>query len=225
MSITPAPPETTTVHVSGRRPTAAQLAVELRDLAAAVPLFLVSPLVRHWHRRWGATDAEVVAIMPGDELVPGCRYRCTRAITIQAPPATVWAWLVQVGFGKAGFYAIDLLDNVAHPSAERIREEHQPPRIGDWVPMFTSVNETTAFRIAQIEPPSTLVWLKPDSTCAWTLTERDGATRLVTRLRILHRWSRPLDAITSLALTELGGFPMVRRMLLNLKRRAEGAAR
>ncbi len=181
MSITPAPPDTTTVHVSGRRPTAAQLAVELRDLAVALPLFLVSPLVRHWHRRWGATDAEVVAVMPGDELVPGCRYRCTRAITIQAPPATVWAWLVQVGFGKAGFYANDLLDNVAHPSAERILAE------------------------------------SPDRGL--------GATRLVTRLRILYRWKRPLGAIASLALNELGDFPMMRRMLLNLKRRAEGAAR
>jgi hypothetical protein len=91
--------------------------------------------------------------------------------------------------------------------------------------MFTRVNETTAFRIARIEPPSTLVWVKPDSTWAWTLTERDGATRLVTRLRILYRWKRPLGAIASLALNELGDFPMMRRMLLNLKRRAEGAAR
>jgi hypothetical protein len=43
--------------------------------------------------------------MPGDDLVPGCQYSCTRAITIDAPPDAVWPWLVQVGFGKAGFYS------------------------------------------------------------------------------------------------------------------------
>jgi hypothetical protein len=45
----------TTVHVSGPRPTAAQLVHELRDFAVARPLFVASPLVRRWHRRWGAS--------------------------------------------------------------------------------------------------------------------------------------------------------------------------
>ena len=53
--------------------------------------------------------------MPGDDLVPGCHYVCTRAITIGAPPEAVWPWLIQVGFGKAGFYSNDLLDNVGAP--------------------------------------------------------------------------------------------------------------
>ncbi len=118
------------VHVGGPRPTPIQFAHELADVAAAVPLFAAAPLLRHWHRRWGATDAEVSAAMPGDELVPGCQYRCTRAITIDAPPEAVWRWLVQVGFGRAGFYSNDLLDNVAHPSADRILEEFQNPDIG-----------------------------------------------------------------------------------------------
>jgi hypothetical protein len=65
--------------------------------------------------------------MPGDELVPGCQYRCTRAISIDAPPSAVWPWLVQIGFGKAGFYSNDLLDNIAHPSADRILDEFQHP--------------------------------------------------------------------------------------------------
>ena len=108
------------MHVSGSRPTLSQLAQEVRDVAVAVPLFAAAPLLRHWHRRWGATDAELASARPGDELVPGCQYRCTRAITIDAPPEEVWPWLAQVGFGKAGFYSNDLLDNVAHPSADRI---------------------------------------------------------------------------------------------------------
>ena len=65
----------------------------------------------------------------------------------------------------------------------------------------------TAFRIAAIEPCSELVWLKPDSTWAWRLSEVDGGTRLVTRLRILYRWEQPLGALTSLVLNEFGDFP------------------
>lgn len=137
------PTDDVVVHVSGPRPSPSQLAREFRDVAVAVPLFATAPLLRHWHRRWGATDAEVAAAMPGDDLVPGCQYRCTRAITIDAPPTAVWPWLVQLGFGKAGFYSNDLLDNVAHPSADRILDEHQDPQVGDWVPMFRKVNDTT----------------------------------------------------------------------------------
>jgi hypothetical protein len=210
------------VHVNGPRPTPRQLVRELRDVAVALPLFATSPLVRHWHRRWGATDAEVAAVMPGDELVPGAHVFCTRAITIGGPPEAVWPWLVQVGFGKAGFYSNDLLDNVAHRSAGRILKEFQDPKVGDWVPMFSKVNDTTALTVASIKPAAELVWVKPDSTWAWTLTEIGGRTRLVTRLRILYRWHRPADALLSLVLFEFGDFPMMRKMLRTLKQRAEG---
>ena len=212
------------VHVAGPRPTLSQLLHELRDVAVAFPLFATSPLVRHWHRRWGASDAEVAAVMPGDELVSRAHVFCTRAITIDAPPEAVWPWLVQVGFGKAGFYSNDLLDNVAHPSADRILDEFQEPKVGDWVPMFSKVNDTTALRIASIKPAKELVWVKPDSTWAWTLTDVGGRTRLVTRLRILYPWHRPADALLSLVLFEFGDFPMMRKMLRTLKQRAEDEA-
>ena len=217
--------EPTAVHVGGSRPTPRQFLHELADVAVAAPLFLAAPLLRRWHRRWGATDAEVAAPMPADDLVPGCQSRCTRAITIDAPADEVWAWLVQVGFGKAGFYSNDLLDNVGHPSADRVIPRFQHPAVGDWVPMFSKVNDVTAFTIASIDPPHQLVWAKPDSTWVWMLREEDGRTRLVTRLRILYDWSRPLGAATSLVLNEVGDFPMMRKMLLTLKRRAESSAR
>lgn len=209
------------VEVSGPRPTFTQLVRELRDVVVAVPLFATAPIMRTWHRRWGATGAEVAAAMPGDELVPGSQTFCTRAITIDAPPEAVWPWLVQVGFGRAGFYSNDLLDNVAHPSADRILGEFQNPKVGDWVPMFSKVNDTTAFKIAAIKPPEELVWLKPDSTWAWTLTDTGGHTRLITRLRVLHRWRRPANALVSLVLFEFGDFPMMRKMLRTLRQRAE----
>jgi hypothetical protein len=197
---------------------------ELRDVAVAAPLALVAPLIRPWHARWGATDEEAAMSMPGDDLVLGCQVTGTRAITIDAARESVWPWLVQVGFGKAGFYSNDLLDNVAHPSADRIDPQLQRIRVGDWVPMFSKVGETTALRVHSFEPPKYLVWSKPDSTWAWKLTAlAQGRTRLVTRLRQRYDWSAPTGALVSVVLMEFGDFPMMRRMLKGIKERAEAA--
>jgi hypothetical protein len=212
------------VHVSGSRPTPRQLARELADVAIALPLFPITPLLRSWHSRWGATDAEVGAPLPGDDIVPGCQYVVTRAVTINVPPAAVWPWLVQVGFGKAGFYSNDLLDNVGHPSADHIIDAFQHPQLGDWIPMFSKVNDTTAFRVAAFAPADYLLWTKPDSSWVWKLTAVDGHTRLVTRLRIRYRWHMPADALMSLVLNEFGDFPMMRKMLRTIKQRAETQA-
>jgi hypothetical protein len=213
--------EAETVHVSGPRSTPRQLARELGDVAIALPLFATSPLLRRWHLRWGATDAEVAARLPGDDLVPDCQFVATRAITIDAPPQAVWPWLAQVGFGKAGFYSNDLLDNAAHASADRIVDELQHPQVGDWVPMFNRVNDITAFKIAAINPPESLLWVKPDSTWTWKLTAVGGRTRLVTRTRARYRWTQPAGALVSVVLMEVGDFPMIRKMLRGIKQRAE----
>jgi hypothetical protein len=212
------------VHVGGPPPTWRELASEVGNVLLAVPMFIASPLLRRWHQRWGATRNEIAEPLPGDSLVPGCQYTITRAITINAPPDKVWPWLVQVGFGKAGFYAYDLLDNVAHPSADHIIPECQALHVGDWVPMFAVVNDSTAFRVAAFEAEHYLLWTKADSTWVWQLTSRYGRTRLVTRLRSQYRWQRPAEAILSLFLNEFGDFPMMRRMLRTIKQRAEGPA-
>ena len=213
--------DTLRVHVGGQRPTPRELAREIIDVAVSIPLFLTSPLLRRWHQRWGATKAEAMQYMPGDDLVKSCQYVITRAINIEALPEDVWPWLVQIGFSKAGFYSNDLLDNAAHPSARRIVPELQDPHVGDWVPMFNKVNDITAFRIADVRVNDYLVWAKPDSTWAWRLLPRANGTRLITRLRIRYRWSRPLEAIFSIVLNEFGDFPMMRKMLLGIRARAE----
>ena len=159
--------------------------------------------------------------MLGDDLVPGCQFVCTRAITIDAPPEAVWPWLVQVGFGKAGFYPNDLLDNAAHLSADRITDELQHPAVGDQVPMFTKVSDTTAFKIAAINSTESLLWVKPDSTLTWKLTAVGGRTRLVTRPRARYHLQRPTEALISVLVMELGDFPMIRKMLRGIKQRAE----
>jgi hypothetical protein len=193
------------------------------DIAVASPLFLFAPLYRHWHVRWGATDTEIAARMPGDELVDHPSFITTRAITIDAPPEEVWPWLAQIGYGKAGFYSYDLFDNAGRPSAKRILPEHQHPAIGDWVAMAAKVNETTAFKIKELEPNRSMLWEKPHSTWAWKLEPLpDGRTRLVTRLKDRYSWQAdPANALLSLILFEFGDFPMMRKLLLGVKRRAE----
>jgi hypothetical protein len=122
--------------------------------------------------------------MPGDELVAEPSFSATRAITIDAPPEAVWPWLVQIGYGRAGFYSYDLFDNAARPSAEQILPEHQQPKVGDWVPMASKVNGATAFKIKAFERNRWMLWVKRHSTWAWKLVPLDGErTRLIARLK------------------------------------------
>lgn len=197
---------------------------QFAEVVAAAPLFAVAPLLRPWHLRWGATPGEVAGEMPGDDIVRTSHFTATRAITVDAPPETVWPWLVQVGFGRAGFYSYDLLDNLARPSAERILPAWQQARVGDIAaPMTNPPSANTSFRIVNVEPPTELLWSKQDSTWSWVLRPLPGnQTRLVTRLRQQYRWA-PATIVTVL-LAEFGDFAMMRRMLLGIKQRAERAA-
>jgi hypothetical protein len=198
------------------------LAREISAVLADLPRFATAPLYRRRHQHWGATPDEVAGTMPGDELVPDAQVCFTRAVTIDATPEEVWPWLVQVGCLRAGFYADDLLDNLGHPSATAILPEFQQLTVGQWIPMSPKPSEFTAHRVVGFEAPQWLLWRQPTSTWAWTLGRRDDrTTRLVTRLRIFYDWKHPAQTVLALALTEFGDYPMMRRMLLGIKARAE----
>lgn len=193
----------------------------LQGAAVVGSAVAVASRYRAWHLSWGATFDEVVGPMPGDDLLDRAHFVATRAVSISAPPDRVWPWLVQVGFGRAGFYSYDLLDNLGRSSAHTILDDFQSPTVGDVAaPMSSSDDERTAFRVAILDEPRSLLWTKPDSTWSWRLTpEEAGGTRLVTRLKA--RYDRgPLLPVT-VFLMELGDFPMMRRMLLGIAERAE----
>jgi hypothetical protein len=199
----------------------------LGEIFLASPRFATAPLIRKRHLRWGATNAEVAAPMPGDNLVPRSSFTATRAITIDAPPEAVWPWLVQLGYRRAGWYSYDLFDNAGYPSADRILPEHQNLKIGDRVPMAKSVNDTTAFWVVELEPNRSMLWQKPNSTWAWKLVPVEGGrTRLITRLKALYDWrDSPSNALLTLILFEFRDFPMTRKLMLGVKRRAEQLAK
>jgi hypothetical protein len=189
------------------------------SLAAAATAGLVR--YRRWHLRWGATDDEGSRPMPGDERVARPHFAPTRAITIDAPPEAVWPWLVQLGYGRAGWYSYDCLDNLGHgPSAEEIRPELQDLHVGDVIPMGPVQNDETVWTVEQLDPPKAMVWSKPAATWAWQLEELSGGrTRLVTRMRVHYR-ARP-TVVSEVVLLELGDFWMMRKELRSIKERAE----
>ena len=189
-----------------------------------LPAFATAPLYRRKHLRWGASPAEVASSLPGDELLPLAQFRATRAISIDAPPDVVWPWLVQVGAGRAGWYSNDLLDNLGRPSAVEILPEFQALQVGQWIPMspWGPPSAANAFVVDSFEADHWLLWTKPDSTWAWSLTPMDGGgTRLVTRVRAAYDWRRPLKAVLGVVLMEFGDFAMCRRMLRGIKARSE----
>ncbi|HYN75427.1 MAG TPA: hypothetical protein VEV13_04450 [Candidatus Limnocylindria bacterium] len=188
---------------------------------AVVSVASLASWYRSWHLRWGATEAEVTGPMPGDDLLDHAAFVATRAVSIAAPPDRVWPWLVQTGFGRAGFYSYDVLDNLGRPSADEPLPEYQAVAVGDLAaPMASPANDRNAFRVAQVEKAQVLVWAKPDSTWSWLLTpEGAHGTRLVTRLKARYEVG-PFLPVTVL-LMEVGDFPMMRRMLLGLAERSE----
>jgi hypothetical protein len=181
-------------------------------------------LYRPWHSRWGATDEEIALNMPGDEIIRRPTFNVTRAITVKARPEEIWPWIVQIGFGRAGFYSYDLLDNLGRRSAERIIPELQDLEVGTWIPMSGKVTEETAFRVKAFEPNQWMLWEKAASTWAWKLRPLDEkTTRLIIRLKCRYRWSKA-TILTDLLLMEIADFPMMRKLMLGIRERAESLA-
>jgi hypothetical protein len=92
-------------------------------------------------RRWAATPPCTVSARPGAPA-PGssaglCRRRAaarrqrpdTHAITIAASADAVWPWLVQMGWGRAGWYTYRWVDRLLFPangpSADQLLSQHQ----------------------------------------------------------------------------------------------------
>jgi hypothetical protein len=185
-------------------------------------------VIRPWQLRWGATDDELRRAMPGDELVTRPTFNATRAVTVAAPPSMIWPWIVQIGFGRAGWYSYDPLDNFGRPSATRIIPDLQHLQAGDLVPMYQGIGapEGVGLTVKAIEPEQWVLWWDDktrDTTWTWALYPIDmQQTRLVTRVRMRYRWTKP--TILFSLLVEFADAVMMRKCLLGIKQRAERLA-
>lgn len=133
--------------------------------AVAAPIGAYAMLFRPWMRRWGAEPADATRTLPGDDLVAEPTVVETRVLTMDAAPEDAWPWLVQMGYGKAGWYSYDQMDQKGH-SATEIMPEWQGLSVGDTVPTHPG----GGFVAKVLEPGHALV-LYVDSAIAETWNE------------------------------------------------------
>lgn len=130
----------------------------------------------HLHRegkRWGATDEETRANLPGDDLVPHPDVETTHAVTINAPAKDVWPWLVQMGYGRAGWYTdvwwyrqIDrYVWRVRTLRTNAILPELQRLAVGDTVP--DGPPGTAYFTVTACKPGHTLALYSTTHPTVW----------------------------------------------------------
>lgn len=195
--------------------------------------YIYAALLRPWHVRWGATDAEVSALLPGDGLVVDPAGVTTRAVTINAPPEAIWPWLAQLGQAKGGFYSYTWLENLLGcqiVNAKVVVPAWQQVQPGDLVKLAPRPDAPPAYVVAAVEPGRALVLghrvgLSQDPASPWSDTWQfvivpvdAHSSRLIVRTRsvagtpLLNRALEP------------GVFVMEQRMLRGIKARAEGLA-
>ncbi len=186
-----------------------------------------------WYRYWGATGEEIARSMPEDERVPDPQLTSTRAVSIASPPETVWQWLVQVGEPpRAGFYSytwIEKANGLDIDNTRRILPEYQELHPGD---ALDKAGNMTVYAVEPqrhlvLGPPASTGWLK--STWAFLLEpDTAGGTRLVARVRARVGWRGMLRALPPWVwpfwfFIDPGIFVMERKMLLEIKKLAEGS--
>lgn len=208
-------------------------------------------VLRPWEQAWLATPEESARVLSGDELVMAPTIDETRAITIDAAPAAIWPWLVQMGYGKAGWYSYDRMD-MHGGSANAIEPAWQNLAVGDPVP----THPTGGFKVAVIEPERTLVlymdreMVRPATAASEDVTESTpvgltAAGKLGSRAmaefrgtwtfrlepigerqtRLLERFRLALPdqpgSVVARSAMGFGMFLMTRKQMLGLKARAE----
>ncbi len=190
----------------------------------------LGPCLHSWRTRWNATTDEVKEPLPGDEIVKAPTWTYTHAITILAPRAAVWPWLVQIGQGRGGFFSYEVLENLAGcdiHNVPELRSELQQLRAGDRVRMHANGFGPS---VSILDPERALVLGGPPdangSQATWGFylhQTEDGVTRVIERGR---------HAVGDGTLAKLGfgpylidpvSFVMSRRMLKTIKRLAETA--
>ena len=199
------------------------LPIPLLFIIVATYLLVLHP----WLMNWGATPDEQWTPLPGDEIAADPALQFTRAITIDAPAAEVWPWLIQIGQDRAGFYGYTWLENLTGAdihNSDQLRPEWQHRALGERVPMARqdvfggSLSETTQLRIVQLEPDR-LIANVPGRFVLQPLDEQ--RTRLFLRERLADQGEGVAGIAIRWLVWDPMHFVMEQRMLRGIKERAE----
>lgn len=218
----------------------------LESVTAALSIALIvvfRPVLRGWYLHWGATESEAARQLPGDELVPHPRVKYTRGITIEATPEQIWPWLVQMGQGKGGLYSYEYLENLAGcdiHNADQILPQFQNIKVGDEIKL--GPKGYPAFKVLGVHPQEALVLaaadiipephdqkfpdpLPPEYTLSnWVFYIHQitpHSTRLLVRGWLDYEPNSWKNWLIWRALTEPIAFVMERKMMREIKKRAE----
>lgn len=218
----------------------------VRALAAALLLAgAYHVAIRPWHRRWGTSDGEAGATLPGDELLTAATDQVTHGIEIDAPAEAVWPWVVQIGQDRGGFYSYDWLERLVGAdihNVDRVLLEYQDLSEGDTVRLapedYAVTSPDTAPEVALLADERALVLRPPEESPTWTWAfvlepVDEETTRLLARTRSNSRGSEngspfavaTLSGLVEYLFWEPAHFVMERKMLRGIKRRAERATR
>lgn len=209
-------------------------------VAALAAAGLTEAVLIRLGRTYGSTREERAARLPGDDIVPRPTVQTDHAITIDAPPSAVWPWLVQMGWGRGGWYTARWVDRVLFPangpSAERVVPELQHISVGTFIPDGPPETEC-GLHVVELQPERALV-LRSNSHLpmswrrraaldwSWAFTMRtleDGRTRYHFRSRwITEPWWFTVGGTLGIVPAD---FLMSRDHLHGVKRRSEGLAR
>ncbi|WP_233213649.1 SRPBCC family protein [Mycobacterium hubeiense] len=155
---------------------------------------------------WGAAPCELAAGMPCDALAPNAGTRADRAISIDAPPHIVFAWLCQL---RAAPYSYDLLDNVGRRSPRQ-----RDPQL---TRLETGQRFMSMFTLESFVDGEHITLRAKDVVVTYAVTPQGHGSRL--HVRVLFDGPRLLGQLLA-----VGDLVMMRKQLLTLKELAEREA-
>ncbi len=219
----------------GRSPGVGALAA-LEGAALIVWHLVATPFIGRKRLRWGTMGTEATDPLPGDEAVPEPKWSYTLGVAVDAPPEAVWPWIAQIGQGRAGFYTYQTLENLAGckiANTTQILVDHQDPAVGGDIYLHP---ETPPMRIEIVDPPDALVLLGSPNEFAdessWGVSSwqfvvtpgPDGSSRFLTRGRYDYSSDWKSRLTFGRFPIEVISFVMSRKMMLEIKRLAEGGS-
>lgn len=186
-------------------------------------------VLRPWNLEWGTTSTERAMALPGDEFVPVANYRIDHAITIDAPAAEVWPWLIQIGQDRGGFYSYSKLENVVGAditNANTIVREWQTRRVGELVPTVPEkylggLVSRFGCRVLQVIPGEAIVLEGWGAFVVLPTTDKTSRMIIRTRADAVPSLGSLITAPFRVLVFEPAHLIMERGMLLGIKQRAE----